>query len=163
MKFQGILTALVTPMDEQFQVDEAKLRQLVNIQIDSGIHGLVMLGGTGEYAALSAEERQRAVRIAKEEAAGRVPVVAGILEPGFGECLKACKAFDSMGVDALLVLTPFYLSPSQPGIIDYFQRIDQAVNTPIILYNIPYRTSVNMTPETGETIVNTTKNVVGIK
>ena len=85
MKFQGILTALVTPMDEQFQVDEAKLRQLVNIQLDSGIHGLVMLGGTGEYAALSAEERQRAVRIAKEEAAGRVPVVAGVLEPGFGE------------------------------------------------------------------------------
>ena len=163
MNFQGILTALVTPMDEQFQVDEAKLRQLVNIQIDSGIHGLVMLGGTGEYAALSAEERQRAVRIAKEEAAGRVPVVAGVLEPGFGECLKACKAFDSMGVDALLVLTPFYLSPSQPGIIDYFQRIDQAVNTPIILYNIPYRTSVNMTPDTVETIVNTTKNVVGIK
>lgn len=163
MKFEGILTALVTPMTDQFQVDEGKLRQLVNIQIDSGIHGLVMLGGTGEYAALSAEERQRAVRIAKEQAAGRVPVVAGVLEPGFGECMKACKAFEAQGVDALLVLTPFYLSPSQPGIVDYFQRIDQAVNTPIILYNIPYRTSVNMTPETVETIVNTTKNVVGIK
>lgn len=163
MKFEGILTALVTPMTDQFQVDEGKLRQLVNIQIDSGIHGLVMLGGTGEYAALSAEERQRAVRIAKEQAAGRVPVVAGVLEPGFGECMKACKAFEAQGVDALLVLTPFYLSPSQPGIIDYFQRIDQAVSTPIILYNIPYRTSVNMTPETVETIVNTTKNVVGIK
>lgn len=163
MKFEGILTALVTPMIDHFQVDEEKLRQLVDIQIDSGIHGLVMLGGTGEYAALSAEERQRAVRIAKEQAAGRVPVVAGVLEPGFGECMKACKAFEAQGVDALLVLTPFYLSPSQPGIIDYFQRIDQAVNTPIILYNIPYRTSVNMTPETVETIVNTTKNVVGIK
>ena len=163
MKFEGILTALVTPMTDHFQVDEEKLRQLVDIQIDSGIHGLVMLGGTGEYAALSAEERQRAVRIAKEQAAGRVPVVAGVLEPGFGECMKACKAFEAQGVDALLVLTPFYLSPSQPGIIDYFQRIDQAVNTPIILYNIPYRTSVNMTPETVETIVNTTKNVVGIK
>ncbi|MGI5934524.1 MAG: 4-hydroxy-tetrahydrodipicolinate synthase [Lawsonibacter sp.] len=163
MKFEGILTALVTPMTDQFQVDEGKLRQLVDIQIDSGIHGLVMLGGTGEYAALSAEERQRAVRIAKEQAAGRVPVVAGVLEPGFGECLKACKAFEAQGVDALLVLTPFYLSPSQPGIIDYFQRIDRAVTTPIILYNIPYRTSVNMTPETVETIVNTTKNVVGIK
>ncbi|RHR05202.1 4-hydroxy-tetrahydrodipicolinate synthase [Pseudoflavonifractor sp. AF19-9AC] len=163
MKFQGILTALVTPMNDQFQVDEEQLRQLVRLQIESGIHGLVMLGGTGEYAALSAEERQRAVRIAKEEAAGRVPVVAGVLEPGFGECMKACKAFEAMGVDALLVLTPFYLSPSQPGIIDYFQRVDQAVHTPIILYNIPYRTSVNMTPETVETIVNTTKNVVGIK
>ena len=77
MKFQGILTALVTPMDEQFQVDEAKLRQLVNIQIDSGIHGLVMLGGTGEYAALSAEERQRAVR---RRPPGRMLVCGRLLE-----------------------------------------------------------------------------------
>ncbi|MCI8422212.1 MAG: 4-hydroxy-tetrahydrodipicolinate synthase [Lawsonibacter sp.] len=163
MKFQGILTALVTPMDDQFQVDETKLRQLVNIQIESGIHGLVMLGGTGEYAALSAEARKQAVQIAKEEAAGRVPVIAGVLEAGYGECLKTCKAFEEMGVDALLVLTPFYLSPSQPGIIDYFQRIDKSLQTPIILYNIPYRTGVNMTPATVEEIVNTTKNVVGIK
>ena len=163
MKFQGIYTAMVTPLNADAQVDPEKLKKLVEFQIESGIHGIVMLGGTGEYAALSAEDRKLAVRTAKEAAAGRVPVVAGVLEPGFGECLKACKDFEALGVDALLVLTPFYLSPSQPGILDYFQRIDKAVHTPIILYNIPYRTSVNMLPETVEKIVNTTKNVVGIK
>ena len=163
MKFQGIYTAMVTPMDANAKVEVEKLKKLVEFQIKSGIHGIVMLGGTGEYAALSSEDRKCTVQTAKDTAAGRVPVVAGVLEPGFGECLKACKEFEEIGVDALLVLTPFYLSPSQPGIVDYFQKIDQVVHTPIILYNIPYRTSVNMLPETVETIVNTTHNVVGIK
>ena len=163
MKFEGIMSALVTPLTAEFEIDEPALRKHVEFQIESGIRGIVMLGGTGEYAALTREQRLEAVRIAIDAAKKRVPVVAGVLEPGYGECVMACKAFEAIGADALLVLTPYYLSPSQSGILDYFQRIDKIVNVPIILYNIPYRTSVNMLPETVEKVVDTCKNVVGIK
>ena len=163
MKLEGILSALVTPLTKDFEIDEEKLRAHVKYQIDNGITGIVMMGGTGEYAALSAAQRKRAVELAVEAAEKRVPVVAGVLEPGYGECVASCKAFEKAGADALLVLTPYYLSPSQAGILDYFQRIDKIVSVPVILYNIPYRTSVNMLPETVEKIVDTCPHVVGIK
>ncbi len=162
-KLEGILSALVTPLTKNYELDEEKLRAHVDFQIENGIRGIVMMGGTGEYAALTAAQRKRAVEVAIEAAAKRVPVIAGALEPGFGECAAACRTFQECGADALLVLTPYYLSPSQEGIVDYFQRIDQIVDIPIVLYNIPYRTAVNMLPETVEKIVDTTKHVIGIK
>lgn len=162
-KLEGILSALVTPLTKDYELDEEKLRAHVNFQIENGIRGIVMMGGTGEYAALTTAQRKRAVEVAKETAADRAPVIAGVLEPGFGECAAACKAFQECGADALLVLTPYYLSPSQEGILDYFQQVDKVVDIPIVLYNIPYRTAVNMLPETVEKIVDTTKHVIGIK
>ena len=103
MKFEGIMSALVTPLTAEFEIDEPALRKHVEFQIESGIRGIVMLGGTGEYAALTREQRLEAVRIAIDAAKKRVPVVAGVLEPGYGECVTACKAFEAIGADALRV------------------------------------------------------------
>lgn len=163
MKFEGILSALVTPLTKDFEIDEAKLRAHIDFQIENGITGIVMMGGTGEYVALSKAQRIRNVEVAVKAANKRVPVVAAVLEPGFGDAVEACLAFEKAGADGLLVLAPYYVSPSQDGILDYFQRIDKVVNTPILIYNIPYRTGVNVLPETVEKIVDTCSHVVGIK
>lgn len=163
MKFEGILSALVTPLTPDFEIDEEKLRAHVDFQIRNGITGIVMMGGTGEYVALRKEQRVRNVEVAVEAANKRVPVVAAVLEPGFGDAVEACHAFEKAGADGLLVLAPYYVSPSQAGILDYFQRIDKVVNIPILIYNIPYRTGVNVLPETVEKIVDTCTHVVGIK
>lgn len=166
MKLQGIYTALITPMRDlghYFQVDEEKLRHLIQFQLEHHVHGLVVLGGTGEYTALSTKERVRAISIALDAVQGKLPVIAGVLETGFGECVEHCKRFQELGVDGLLVLPPFYLKPSQEGILDYFRRLDACVDVPLILYNIPYRTGVNILPETVEQILDHTTHVVGIK
>lgn len=166
MKLQGIYTVLITPMRDlghYFQVDEKKFKYLIQFQLEHHIHGLVVLGGTGEYTALNTRERMRAVSTVLEVTEGKYPVIAGVLETGFGECVEQCKRFQSLGVDGLLVLPPFYLKPSQEGILDYFRRLDACVDVPLILYNIPYRTGVNILPETVEQILNDTTHVVGIK
>ena len=163
MEIEGIVTALVTPLTEDFQIDEQGLRMTVERQVQAGLNGVLMLGGTGEFAALSREQRQKAVQIAVNQVAGRVPVTAGVLTTGFNECLIHCRAFERAGADALLVLTPYYISPSQEGMVDYFQRVDKEVNAPVMIYNIPYRTGVNILPETVEVIVRSTQHICGIK
>ena len=106
-EFQGIMTAMVTPLTQERTVDVPKLEALIDFQISNGVKGLLVLGGTGEYTALTMEERERAVRETVRYTAGRVPVVAGVLEPGVGEAIKFAKTCKAAGADALLVLAPF--------------------------------------------------------
>lgn len=163
MKFEGILSAIVTPMTKDFEIDEPKLRSHIEFQIENGITGIVLMGGTGEYVALNKAQRIRNVEIAASAVNNRIPVIAAVLEPGYGDALEACYAFKNAGADAILLLTPYYVSPSQEGMVDYFQRIDRQIDIPILIYNIPYRTGVNMMPETVEKIVDSCRNIVGIK
>lgn len=161
--FEGIMTALVTPLTKDNTVDVPKLEKLIDFQLENGVKGLLILGGTGEYTALTMEVREQAVRETVRYTNGRVPVVAGVLEPGIGECIKFSKTCKAAGADALLVLAPFYVHPTQEGIVDFFRAVDRAVDMPLLVYNIPYRTYVNVLPETVEKMVAEIPNIVGMK
>ncbi len=159
----GIYTALVTPV-KNGAVDIPTLSKIVRFVIDNGSTGLVVLGGTGEYTALSQKERTEAVQTCIESAKGEVPVVVGILAPGLKDAVKMGKRSRELGADAVMVVTPYYVIPSQEGIKDYYRRFLDAIDLPLILYNIPYRTNVNMLPETVDAIVKEAgKRILGIK
>lgn len=139
---RGVLPAFPTPTTADGAVDEAALRRLVQFQLDGGATGLVPVGGTGEYTALSPAARIRVVEITAEVAAGRVPVVAGVLSPGYAEAVQTGRDFAAAGADALLLIAPFYVRPSQQGIRDYFRAYRGAVDVPLVFYDIPYRTGI---------------------
>jgi len=163
MKFEGIMTALVTPIDENGAVVEESLRELIRFQIKNQVQSILVLGGTGESVQLNLAERKRAVHIAVSETNGQLPVVVGLISPGLYDSIELGQYAKSAGADAILVVTPYYVHPTQEGIMDYYEKIDGAVGMPLILYNIPYRTSVNLLPETVEKLVAKLTNIVGIK
>jgi 4-hydroxy-tetrahydrodipicolinate synthase len=163
MRYSGIMTALITPLTAEGKVDEAGLRTLVEMQIDAGVHSLLVLGGTGEFTALSPDARAVAIRTVVQQTADRVPVVAGVLSPGLGDAIDAGLVAGAAGVDAVMVVTPFYVHPVQDGLVDYYRAFARAVDLPLFLYNIPYKTGVNLLPATVERIVDEVPAVVGIK
>ncbi len=140
--FVGIYPAFPTPTTEAGDVDERALRTLLRFLIGSGVAGLVPVGGTGEFTALSPAARMRTVEITVEESAGRVPVIAGVLSPGYSEAVEAGRSFQKAGVQALLVLAPFYVRPTQDAIRSYFAAYRNDVDLPILFYDIPGKTSV---------------------
>lgn len=164
--FAGILPAFPTPTTDDAGVDEAGLRKLVRFLLGARVHGLVAMGGTGEYTALSREARRRVVAITVEEAAAssspRVPVVAGILSPGFAEAVEAGRDFAEAGADALLLITPFYVTPTQDGIASYFRAFRQQVDLPILFYDMPARTRIVVAPETLASLADD-RTIVGMK
>lgn len=163
MKFEGIMTALITPLHEDGRVDEQQLRELVRLQINNQVNSLLVLGGTGEYAALSNDERKRAIDIVVNETNKKIPVAVGILSTGLGDAIEIGQYAKAAGAEAILVVTPYYVIPNQQGIIDYYKKLDKAVDMPMLIYNIPYRTGVNALPETVEKLVEEIPNIIGIK
>ncbi|OUO93241.1 4-hydroxy-tetrahydrodipicolinate synthase [Cloacibacillus sp. An23] len=161
--FSGVISAVVTPFDGNNTVDEAKMKSLVDWQIESGISGILVLGGSGEYVSLTMNERVRAVRAAAGAAAGRVPVVAGVLEPGIGDSVEAANLFREAGADVPLVLTPYYVTPSQDGIYDFFKKFDEGFNSPFLVYNIPYKNHTDIKPSTFARLAGDVPNCCGIK
>ena len=146
-RFKGIITALVTPFDVDGEVDEDGLRALIDRQIESGVNGIAVVAGSGEYVNLSPSEREQVVRISVERAAGRIQVIAGVLAPDTREAVASARTACVSGADALLVLTPFYNKPSQEGIIGHFKAVSDATDRPILVYNNPGRTGINLTTE----------------
>ena len=144
----GLYPALPTPTDADANVDRAATARLVDFLCAAGVNGLVPVGGTGEYAALSPRDRRIMVEATVEAAAGRVPVVAGILSTGFKEAVQAAKDFAAAGADGVMLVTPYYVIPTQEGIREYFKAFAQAVDVPVMLYEIPYRTGVALKAET---------------
>ncbi|RKT13956.1 4-hydroxy-tetrahydrodipicolinate synthase [Paraburkholderia sp. RAU2J] len=143
----GILPAIPTPVHPDDTINVEATRALLGYLLAQGTDGVLPLGGTGEYGALSREQRVRMVEVTAREAAGRVPVIAGVLDPGYHDAIKAAKDFAAAGADGLLVLTPYYTNPTQAGIRDYFMRYADESPVPILLYEIPYRTRIAITPE----------------
>lgn len=143
----GILPAIPTPVNPDDTINVDATRALLRYLLEQGIDGVLPLGGTGEYGALSSEQRVRMVELTAREAAGRIPVIAGVLDPGYHDAMKAAKDFAAAGADALLVLTPYYTNPTQTGIRDYFLRYADESPVPILLYEIPYRTRIAIAPE----------------
>jgi 4-hydroxy-tetrahydrodipicolinate synthase len=147
-RLTGIFTALVTPFDREGNVDSGAAKRLVEHCIAKGTAGLVPNGGTGEYAAMTPGERARMVEATVAAAAGRVPVVAGVLATGFREAVAAGKDALAIGADAVMLITPYYTIGTQAGIRDYFKAYKDAVRLPIVLYEIPRRTNVALTANT---------------
>ena len=159
--FKGILTAMITPMQDG-KIDEPALRRLVDWQIRSGIHGLVPCGTTGESATLSYEEHERANAIVIEQAAGRVPVLAGTGSNSTWETLELTRHAAKAGATAALLITPYYNRPTQEGLYQHFKTVAAAVDLPLVVYNVPTRTGVNLAPETMGRLAKI-KNIIGLK
>ena len=162
MRFTGSLTALVTPMREDGSLDEAAYAALVDWQIREGTEGLVPVGTTGESPTLSHAEHMRVVELCIEAAAGRVPVVAGTGSNSTAEAIELTRHARDAGADAALVVTPYYNKPTQEGLYRHFMAIADAVDLPVIIYNIPGRSVVDMTPETMGRLAKHA-NIVGVK
>ena len=138
---QGMYSAIPTPLTEDGQLDVAKLEAVIEANLAGGAKGLAPVGGTGEFTALSANVRIEVVRETVRIVNGRVPVVAGVVSPGWAEAVDHGKAFKEAGADALLLVTPFYVIPSQQGVIDYFRAYRKTVDLPLVYYDVPARTS----------------------
>jgi 4-hydroxy-tetrahydrodipicolinate synthase len=145
--FHGTYTALVTPFRDG-EVDEAALRALVAEQVAAGVEGLVPCGSTGESATMNHAEHERVIALVIEEAAGRAKVIAGTGSNNTEEAASLTKFAKSAGADAALLISPYYNKPTQAGHVAHYRRIADVAELPLIVYNIPGRTGVNMTPET---------------
>ena len=161
MKLQGSIVALVTPFKDG-KVDEASLRNLIKWHLQEGTHGILVLGTTGEAVTVDLEERKRVMEIALEEAKGKVPLIAGTGTNDTQKVLKYTKLAEEMGFDAALIVTPYYNKPTQNGLYEHYSYIAKNTNIPIILYNVPGRTSVNLLPETTAKL-SQIENIVAIK
>lgn len=160
-RFEGAITALVTPMHNG-QVDEQGLVDLIEFQIKSGIHGLVPCGTTGESATLSFAEHKRVIELTVQTVAGRVPVIAGTGANSTSEAIELTESAKKSGADAVLSVVPYYNKPSQEGLFRHFSAILDAVDIPMVLYNVPGRTVTNMLPATVARLA-AHANVIGIK
>ncbi|MGV1014045.1 MAG: 4-hydroxy-tetrahydrodipicolinate synthase [Methyloceanibacter sp.] len=159
--FQGSITALITPF-RNGKVDDKAFRKLVEWQIDQGTHGLVPCGTTGESPTLSHDEHKRVIELCIEGAAGRVPVIAGTGSNSTAEAIELTRHAKMAGADGALVVTPYYNKPTQEGLYLHFKAINDAADIPIVIYNIPGRSVVDMSVETMARLFKL-KNIVGVK
>jgi len=159
--FKGVIPALVTPFRDG-AVDEAAFVALVERQIAGGVHGVVPVGTTGETATLSHDEHRRVVELCVRTVKGRVPVIAGAGSNSTAEAIELVAHAKAVGADAALVVTPYYNRPSQEGLYRHYEAINNAVQLPVLVYNVPGRTSVDIS---NDTLVRLSKlpNIVGIK
>ncbi|MBR3908193.1 MAG: 4-hydroxy-tetrahydrodipicolinate synthase [Clostridia bacterium] len=146
--FKGCATALVTPMHADGSVNYDCLKELVNTQIDRGIDALVACGTTGEKSTLRYEEHLKVIEVTVQSAKGRVPVIAGTGSNDTVYSVELCRDAEALGADALLMVTPYYNKTSQKGLVEHYNYIADRVSKPIILYNVPSRTGVNIKPQT---------------
>jgi len=142
--YEGVFTALVTPFTQEGKVDEQALRRLVDFQIEEGIDGLVPVGTTGESPTLGAEETEAVIRITVEQARGRVPVIAGAGSNSTDKAIHLAAAAKKLGADATLQVAPYYNKPTAEGFLRHFTAIADAVDLPMVIYNIPGRTGKNI-------------------
>jgi 4-hydroxy-tetrahydrodipicolinate synthase len=159
--FKGSIPALITPF-RGGAVDETAFQNIVAWQIDSGSHGLVPCGTTGESPTLNHAEHKRVVELCVEAAAGRVPVIAGTGSNSTAEAIDLTQYAEKAGADGALVVVPYYNKPTQEGLYQHFKAIQDAVGIPILIYNIPGRTSINMTTDTMMRLA-ALPNIVGVK
>lgn len=160
--FKGCATALVTPFYEDGRINYKRLEELVEEQIKAGIDALVICGTTGEASALPDEEHVAVVRTAVQTASGRVPIIAGMGSNDTAHGVNLAKAVTAAGADALLNVTPYYNKTTQKGLIRHFEATAAASDLPVILYNVPSRTNLNINPETYYELAKV-ENIVAIK
>jgi 4-hydroxy-tetrahydrodipicolinate synthase len=160
---RGSMTALVTPFDTPGAFDEAAFRAFVDWQVTEGTKCLVPVGTTGESPTLSHDEHKRVIEVCIEASAGRAPVIAGAGSNNTHEAVDLAMHAEGAGADAALVVTPYYNKPNQRGLYEHFAAVAQAIDIPIIIYNIPGRSIIDMTPQTMGRLVADFPNVWGVK
>jgi 4-hydroxy-tetrahydrodipicolinate synthase len=160
-RLRGSITALVTPFRDG-AVDEEAFRSHVDWQIENGTHGLVPVGTTGESPTLSHREHERVVEVCVEQAGGRVPVIAGAGSNSTAEAVAFSRHAEAVGADAVLIVTPYYNKPTQEGLYRHFKAINDAIGLPILIYNIPGRSVIDMSVDTMARLFEL-KNIVGVK
>lgn len=161
-KFRGAYVAIATPFNADGSLDEQGLVDLIEFQIAGGTHGIVPCGTTGEAATMSHAEHQRVVELTIKTVAGRVPVLAGTGSNSTSESIELTRQAKAAGADGALMITPYYNKPSQEGLYQHFKAVAAAVDIPIVMYNVPGRTSINMLPATVARCA-AIPNIVGIK
>jgi len=162
VKFSGSMVALVTPFQADGEVDYNALENLVNMQLEGGTHGLVICGTTGEAATMTSKEQDDVLSFVIKQVNGKIPVIAGTGSNNTRVAVERSKAAKELGADGLLVVTPPYNKPTQEGLVQYYETITNEVKWPVILYNVPGRTSINMLPSTVEKLADN-PHVVAIK
>ncbi|UOQ47668.1 4-hydroxy-tetrahydrodipicolinate synthase [Gracilibacillus caseinilyticus] len=162
MNFGRILTAMVTPFDQQGQIDYNKAERLINYLLQNGTDAIVVAGTTGESPTLSKEEKISFIKFVVKTVSRRVPVIAGTGSNNTQESIELTKKAETIGADGVLLVAPYYNKPSQEGLYQHFKVIAEATTLPVMLYNIPGRTSVNVNPDT---IIELAKidNIVSVK
>jgi 4-hydroxy-tetrahydrodipicolinate synthase len=160
--FQGSMVALVTPMREGGDIDEGSLQRLIDFHVENGSDALIAVGTTGESATLNEEEHCHLIRRTMEMAAGRIPIIAGTGANSTREAIDLTRCAHEAGVDACLLVTPYYNKPTQEGLYQHYKAVADAVPVAQILYNVPGRTAVDMLPDTVERLA-AIDNIVGIK
>ncbi|MBM7872097.1 4-hydroxy-tetrahydrodipicolinate synthase [Clostridium pascui] len=161
--FTGSGVAIVTPFTADLEVDYAKLRELIDFQIENGTDSIIICGTTGEASTLTHEEHLDCIRVCVEHVNKRVPVIAGTGSNCTKTAIYLSQEAEKSGVDALLVVTPYYNKATQNGLKGHFTAIANSVNIPIILYNVPSRTGCNILPETAVSLAKEVSNIVAIK
>ncbi len=161
--FKGAAVAICTPFFANGDVDYDKFREQIEYQIENGTDAIVVCGTTGEASCLSHEEHLECIRFCAEVVDHRVPVIAGSGSNCTETAIYLSQEAEKYGVDALLVVTPYYNKSTQKGLIEHFTMVAESVKLPIIMYNVPSRTGCNIQPQTAATLVETVPNIVGIK
>ncbi len=162
MDIRGSMVALITPFTDAGGVDEEALRRLVEFHVEQGSHALVPCGTTGESATLTHEEHREVIRIVVEQAAGRIPVIGGTGSNSTAESIELTRYAKEVGCDAALLISPYYNKPSQEGVYLHYKRIAEETAFPLIVYNVPGRTALNILPETVARLARV-PGIVGIK
>jgi len=160
--FQGLFVALVTPFTPEDRVHREKLRSLVDFHVQQGTRGLVLCGTTGESACMDVEERKEVLDTAIQEASGRLQILAGAGARSTRRTIENVKAARQTGADGVLVVTPYYNRPNQDGLHDHFMAVAESCEIPVMLYNVPSRTGVDLLPETAARL-SEAPNIVAIK
>jgi 4-hydroxy-tetrahydrodipicolinate synthase len=160
---KGIIPALVTPMDREGNLLENGLREVIDYTIEGGVHGVFVLGSTGEIYGLDAKQKQKVLEITVDQVAGRVPIYAGASEITTKECIKTTQLAESVGgISAVSVLTPYFITPNQEELKEHYKAIAGSTNLPIILYGNDEKTNVSITPDTAVELADV-ENIVAIK
>ena len=158
----GIIPAMVTPLDENEALNESALRRLVNHLIEGGVHGLFAIGSQGEFWAFDPEEKRRILEVVVDETGGQVSVCGGTAAVSTREAVALTRMAEKVGVDAVSILTPFFVSPTQQELYEHYAAIAGATSLPIVLYSNPGRTGASLTPQTLARLAQI-ENIVGIK
>ncbi len=161
--FTGAGVAIVTPFDENDNVNYAALAQMIDFQIEQGTDAIIICGTTGESSTLNHEEHDECIRFTVEHVAGRVPVIAGTGSNCTAEAVRLSIHAEQSGADGLLCVTPYYNKATQKGLKEYFTAIANSVSIPVIMYNVPSRTGCNILPETAVELAKTVPNITAIK
>ncbi len=162
-RLHGILPAVITPFKENESIDYSAWQNVLERLIASGVHGLFVIGGQGEFFTLSEEERTVAARFCAQTVAKRVPLFANVGSVTTAETVRLAKAAEADGVDYIVVITPYYLKPSQDELYEHYSEVSRNVRIPVLAYNIPERTGVELTPALMKRLTDSNENLVGLK